>query len=192
VELYRLLETEVVPEFYERDAEGLPRRWLARVRSSMCHLTPRFSTNRMLRDYVETIYLPAARGYHFRAEHEGTAAEAIECWHRRLREHWHTLRIGEIGATRSADSWRLQVAVYCGELEPDDLRVDVWAVPIDDKGPVRVAMERAQPIAGAFSAFWYTAEVPTSRPAEHYTPRVVPAHPDAEVPMEAPFILWQK
>ena len=56
--LYRLLEQEVVPAFYDRDAEGLPRSWLSRIRASMRTLAPAFCAGRMLDDYVERIYTP--------------------------------------------------------------------------------------------------------------------------------------
>ena len=56
--LYRLLEQEVVPAFYDRDAEGLPRAWLARVRASLRTLAPALAAGRMLQDYVERIYAP--------------------------------------------------------------------------------------------------------------------------------------
>jgi len=59
--LYRLLEQEVVPAFYDRDAEGLPRAWLARVRSSLRTLAPAFAAGRMLEDYIERIYAPKRR-----------------------------------------------------------------------------------------------------------------------------------
>ncbi len=59
-QLYEILEQEVIPEFYDRDAGGLPRNWLARIRTSMAQLTPKFSSNRMMREYVEEYYVPAA------------------------------------------------------------------------------------------------------------------------------------
>jgi starch phosphorylase len=55
--LFDLLEQEVIPAFYDRDADGLPRRWLARMKTSMQRLIPRFSTERMLREYA-TLYAP--------------------------------------------------------------------------------------------------------------------------------------
>jgi starch phosphorylase len=60
--LYQLLEQDVVPMFYDRDAQGLPRRWIARVKQALLTITPRFSTRRMLRDYVEHAYAPAVLG----------------------------------------------------------------------------------------------------------------------------------
>ncbi|HXF94906.1 MAG TPA: alpha-glucan family phosphorylase, partial [Gemmatimonadales bacterium] len=60
--LYRLLETEVIPTYYDRDASGVPRRWIARMKRAIATITPRFSASRMVREYVEQAYLPAARG----------------------------------------------------------------------------------------------------------------------------------
>ncbi|RYZ27268.1 MAG: alpha-glucan family phosphorylase, partial [Sphingobacteriales bacterium] len=59
-QLYDLLEREVIPEFYRRNAEGIPIEWVSRIRKSMAHLTPRFSANRCLREYTRKFYLPAA------------------------------------------------------------------------------------------------------------------------------------
>jgi starch phosphorylase len=59
-QLYDLLEKEIVPEFYDRDKTGIPRAWVAKVRNCMSVLTPRFSANRMVREYLDQVYTPAA------------------------------------------------------------------------------------------------------------------------------------
>jgi len=60
--LYRLLEEQVVPAFYERDASGLPRRWLQMIKDALVSITPRFSARRMLKDYIVRAYAPAVKG----------------------------------------------------------------------------------------------------------------------------------
>jgi starch phosphorylase len=60
MDLYRLLEEEVVPRYYDRDANGLPRAWLQLMRTAIASTIWRFSTTRMLHEYVERLYLPAA------------------------------------------------------------------------------------------------------------------------------------
>ena len=70
--LYAALEHEVVPEFYERDENGMPSRWLARIRESMARLTPEFSAGRAIREYTESHYLPAASSYRARADNDST------------------------------------------------------------------------------------------------------------------------
>jgi starch phosphorylase len=69
--LFEVLEREVVPAYYERDDRGLPPRWLAMMRASVERLGSEFNTNRMVREYVETMYLPA---HHARRELSGATA----------------------------------------------------------------------------------------------------------------------
>jgi starch phosphorylase len=59
-ELYRLLEEEILPCFYRRDGEGLPQDWIHRMKSSIAVCLPAFNTDRMLADYVESVYLREA------------------------------------------------------------------------------------------------------------------------------------
>jgi starch phosphorylase len=78
--LYDLLEREVIPEFYTRDANGIPAAWVARMRESMAQLTPHFSTNRAVREYTELHYLPAAVAYLERAADKGAiGVQMVNC-----------------------------------------------------------------------------------------------------------------
>ena len=61
--LYGILENEIVPLFYARDAHGIPHAWMARIRASMSRLAPHFSSNRMLCEYIECVYVPAAAAF---------------------------------------------------------------------------------------------------------------------------------
>jgi starch phosphorylase len=72
-DLYRLLEEEIVPAYYERGADGLPSRWIAQMRRSVASTMWRFSTTRMLEDYTEQLYLPAAREERAEIEAENEA-----------------------------------------------------------------------------------------------------------------------
>jgi len=191
-QLYDLLEREVIPEFYERDQEGLPRRWLKRVRTSMARLTPQFSNNRMLREYVERIYVPAAKAYTRRAADRAKLGTELEEAFARVTENWSGLRFGEVRATRAGDRWHFEVQTYCGDIPPDLLRVELYADPLGEDAPTRAVMTRQTPIAGAFTAYLYVAEVPATRPAEHYTPRIISFHPEAMIPLEEMHILWKR
>src|SRR5271169_6046172 len=85
--LYSVLEQEVVPEFYARDAAGMPRQWLERVRRSMAILAPIYSSSRMARDYVEQYYLAGAAEFRRRTGDRGEPARAMRVWELRLRHH---------------------------------------------------------------------------------------------------------
>jgi starch phosphorylase len=190
-ELLRVLEQEVAPEFYERDALGVPRRWLARVRESMARLTPRFSTQRMVREYVERFYLPLAAAFRRRAADQAKAAVAIVGWRAALAEHWATLHVGDVRSATGAGEHRFEAQVYLGDLEAEDVRVELFAESARGEAPLRREMTREVRLSGAANAFLYAGSVPDARPAAHWTVRVVPHHPEALIPLEAEPILWQ-
>ena len=60
-ELYRLLEKEIVPLYFERSAEGLPTKWIARMKNAIATVPPVFNTHRQVKEYLANYYLPAMR-----------------------------------------------------------------------------------------------------------------------------------
>lgn len=192
VQLYDLLEHQIIPEFYARDHEGIPLRWIERVRTSMSQLTPHYSSNRMVREYVENAYLPASREYHRRAANGGKLAQELHAWQRTLQEHWQTLRFGDVHVVQVGESWSFEVQVHCGSLDPSMVRVEVYADPLKADPSVRYLLDLKGPISGLVNAYLYCGNVPASRPAEHYTPRIVPFHPELSIPLEMPCILWKE
>lgn len=189
-ELYTLLEDEIAPAFYERDAEGVPRRWIARMRSSMASLAPRFSSVRMLQDYVEKAYLPCAASYRRRATETAALPRDLESWARRLAQHWSGIRFGDVTVAHENRRLDISVPVFLGGIGPDEVRVELYADPETSSEPFVQEMRAIEPAGGAANAFVYRATVETTRPARHFTPRIVPFHPEARLPIELPLILW--
>ncbi|MBK79954.1 MAG: alpha-glucan phosphorylase [Gammaproteobacteria bacterium] len=189
--LYRLLENEVAPEFYDRDEHGLPWRWVARMRASMSRLTPWFSSNRTVREYVERYYLPAALRYRQRAADRGVAAVGIVHWRRALDEHWPKLSLSEPRVETVDGEHVFEVEVTLGDLDPEWLSVEVFADPDGHADGVRLPMQ-PQTDREPRPQRRYRGAVAASRPASDYTVRVVPRYPGAVVPLEADHILWQK
>jgi starch phosphorylase len=190
--LYRLLEEEVAPLFYRRDAQGIPGAWVARMRASMARLAPQFSCNRMARDYVEELYIPLATAYKYRAADGGRIGRDLWAWYERLRLYWPRLHFGEVSIERAGENWEFQLQVYLGDLSPEDVRVELYAEVKAGLGAVCHAMTVRGDIPGAVNGYIYHARVSAQRPAAHYTPRIVPGHVAAAVPMEAGFILWRQ
>ena len=191
-QLYTLLEREIVPEFYRREPDGLPRRWLERVRTSMAKLTPQFSAGRMLIEYVEKFYLPAAQAYRARTANGGKLAAQLEEWHCRMLEDWHTVRFGDVRVATDGGRHHIEVQVYFGDLDASLVTVELYANPELDEPPVRLPMQRKDVIAGSVNGYIYAADVPAVRPAHNFTPRIIPYHPQAFVPLEESLILWQR
>lgn len=188
--LYRLLEEQVVPEYYDRDAAGLPRRWIARIRASMALLAPRFSSNRMLLDYVHEVYLPAAERYRARSAGGGARAVELARWQDAVRHHWRGIRIGTVQAERDGDAWAFRVQVYLGELPADAVELQLYAEPGGGEPGGVHPLPQVATIHGAVNGFVCAGRVKTLRPAQDFTPRVVPAHPDARWPLELPLVHW--
>src|SRR5580658_5274736 len=92
--LYAVLEKEVVPEFYTRDQNGIPRSWVARMRESMARLTPAFSANRAVRQYTEEHYLAAATAFRERGQNRGSMGVELVAWQAQLAKNWSALRFG--------------------------------------------------------------------------------------------------
>ncbi|WP_313327918.1 hypothetical protein, partial [Stutzerimonas balearica] len=81
-------EQEVIPEYYSRDEANLPRAWVQRIRRSMGELVQRFSADRVVREYTEQFYLPAARAYRERSADGSARAYALAGRIHRLQRHW--------------------------------------------------------------------------------------------------------
>jgi starch phosphorylase len=191
-ELYRLLEQEVVPLFYERDPTGIPRRWVARMRASMSELAPHFSSNRMVREYVEQIYRPAIEVYRARVAGNAELARTINAWAEGLQRYWDRIHIGVTETHEEGGHWRVRVPVYLGDLSPSDVQVELYAECAGDAASVCVGLEPGEALSGAKHGFLYHGVAPADRPIGHYTARVVPAYPGVRVPAELPLIVWQK
>jgi starch phosphorylase len=190
LELYRLLEEEVVPMFYDRDAEGIPQSWVARMRTSMARLAPRFSSNRMVREYVEKLYIPAAAAYARRLGDGGNTPRELLAWETLLRHRWPSVHWGRKTCREEGGALAFEVQVYLGELPPDCVQVQLYAEAAAGDEPVSVEMERGAAIAGAVNGFLYGCTVAGDRPAGDYTPRIVPHHPQARTPIELNLIGW--
>jgi len=190
--LYALLEGEVARAFYDRDGGGIPAEWVARMRESMARLTPRFSANRMVREYVDEHYLPAAQGYRRRAARRGALGARLAAWRADLDGHWDSVRFGAWEVEAGETAHRFQAQVFLGGLDPEAVRVELYAEPVGDGAPEVHPMTRGAPLAGTVGGHLYAATLAAERPAEGYTARVVPHHPEARVPLEAPLIRWQR
>ena len=190
-QLYQLLEREVVPEFYFRDAGGIPRTWVKRMKESMAQLTARFSASRTVREYTDHYYVPAAKAFAARTRDGGTSAEGIAGWRRAIAQNWSGVRFGEIKMTTVGARHQFEAQVYLNGLAPEAVSVELYAEGVGGRPPVREEMRLLRQLGGTQQAFAYAAEVSASRPASQYTVRVVPKHADATIPLEAPEILWQ-
>ena len=189
--LYERLENDIAPMFYERETAGISRAWLARVRASMATLTTQFSANRMTREYVDALYVPAAEAYRHRVADDLRIARELQRWHATVKNHWNELHFDAVEAANvAAGSTRFTVALGLGALDSGSVRVELYAEPAEPGMAPECVVMKPGPKLGGITA--YTADVTTGRPHADFTPRVMPYHPEAILPIEDTSILWQR
>jgi len=190
--LYDLLEKEVVPEFYSRDEQGIPKAWVARMRESMARLTPRFSATRTVREYTEQHYLPASTAYQLRSAEQSAIGRQIVAWQHNLQQKWAKLRFGELKVETRDDQDVYEVHVYLSDLDPGAVRLELYADGINGGAPVREEMRQHRQLVGAEGGYVYGVSIPATRPSSDYTARIIPDQKNVAIPLEVAHILWQR
>jgi glycogen phosphorylase len=190
--LYALLEQEVIPEFYARDENGLPLKWLGRIRESMTRLTSEFSATRAIREYTDDHYLPAASGYGERATDEGAQGASLLQWQQSLAQHWSSVHFGAVDVKTHDGQHFFHAQVFPGYLNPDELKVELYTDQSSEGRPAIQAMAPCMTCADSSGALVFAAHVSATRPSTEYTVRIIPHHQSASVPLEAGQILWQR
>ncbi len=190
--LYSTIENEIVPEFYVRDEQGIPRSWVARIRESMAVLTPAFSANRTVRQYAEEEYIPAAAAYAARASGDAKLTAGFLAWQEDVARHWQDIHFGALNATAQDGELTFEVEVYLGGIDPSSVRVELYAEPANAAASAfRQEMQRIGAAALDSGAYLYSTRTAATRATADFTPRILPYHPLA-LPPEIHRIVWQR
>ncbi|MEU8867150.1 glycosyltransferase family 1 protein [Streptomyces umbrinus] len=181
--LYELLEQRVAPRFYERGQAGLPDRWIEMVRQTLTHLGPKVLAGRMVREYVERLYTPAAHAHRAMSP---SAARELAVWKSRVRGAWPHVTVdhvetsagtptAELGTTLS-----LRVRVALGDLAPDDVEVQAVSGRVDSEDGITDGTTAPLKPAGGpdLDGRWlYEGPLSLDRTGPFgYTVRILPTH----------------
>ncbi len=198
--LYSLLERSVAPKFYDRDDRGIPMRWVEMVRHTLQALGPKVLASRMVRDYTEKYYAPAAQSLRRTVEptEEGGvpfgAARELAIYRQRAQEAWPKIQITDVDSTGLPDTpllgseLTLTATVQLAGLRPHEVVVQAVLGRVDATDglldPVTVQMPHTTTADGGNEIFSTTTPLPVAGPVG-YTVRVLPHHPllasDAEL-----------
>jgi starch phosphorylase len=193
--LHRILRDVIAPLYYHRPGETLPTVWLDRIRASMATLCPQVSADRMLREYLEQYYEPAAaRSARLRAD-GGAAARGLLAWKRSMTARWPAVRF--VDATTGPEPTvadaeiGITVTLELGELSPEEVQVDLVHGRVDTTGelldPTTVRMAL---IDREGSRARFAVSVAPDAGAFGYTARAVPSHTDLDHPGWAGRTVW--
>ncbi|AGS71911.1 glycosyltransferase family 1 protein [Streptomyces collinus] len=181
--LYDLLEQRVAPRFYERGRGGLPDRWIEMVRQTLTLLGPKVLAGRMVREYVDRLYAPAAQAQ--RALTPDTARE-LAGWKARVRAAWPGVSVDHVETTATTataelgTSVGLRVRVGLGELGPDDVEVQAVSGRVDSEDRITDATTVPLKPVGTpdlEGRLLYEGPLSLDRAGPYgYTVRILPAH----------------
>lgn len=196
--LYNLLEREIVPTFYERGEDDLPRKWIAKVKNSMSTIVPQFNTNRMLRDYTRKMYLPALQRTRKVWEDDFSLARSMATWKDRLRAHWRDVRVTDVQAElpeklKVGDSLKVRACVHLGLISPEDVGVEAYWGPLSPEGEIT----QGQAVRLTFAKtskegeHWFEGSVPCEISGRNgYAVRVVPSYADPADRFDQGLVVW--
>lgn len=136
--LYNLLEHDVIPLFYERKRDNIPRRWMQKVKTSMIHLSPFFTTSRMVEEYMTDYYEPCHEHIQSLIGDNIENGKAFANWLIKVRQAWNTVSVKQVqvsnehlivGEPATVEAW-----VNLGSLTPDDVQVQLYSGALDTSG----------------------------------------------------------
>ncbi|MGA2172381.1 MAG: alpha-glucan family phosphorylase [Sedimentisphaerales bacterium] len=210
--IYNMLENEIVPLFYTRSADNMPRGWIHRVRKSIRRITPLFNTRRMVMEYAQKCYLPAQSKWDYLTADNMSRAKSLATWKANAQMAWADVAIkdvkvelgnGEGAAELDARNPQLKVGsklkvsalVKLGRLKPDDVSVELYHGPLDSRGNITdgavIKMEQGNE-KSQDSEYWFSGLAPCCASGRRgITVRVVPKHPDITNSYDLGLILWE-
>ncbi|MBI4250937.1 MAG: alpha-glucan family phosphorylase, partial [Candidatus Tectomicrobia bacterium] len=196
--LFDRLEQEIVPLFYDRSTDGIPRGWVEMMRASLKNLAPVFNTNRMVREYAERFYLPLARHRSYLISDNLSPARALAEWKGKVRETWPKVQVRNITVDRNGvvsvgTPLRVEAEVDLGPLGPADVRVEVYHGSIDSAHQITdgktTPMKVATDLGNGTYRFQgeFTCETAGARGV---SVRVLPSNPDLPQPLDLHLLTW--
>ncbi|GAB1456410.1 hypothetical protein MASR2M48_17180 [Spirochaetota bacterium] len=195
--LYDLLEREIIPTFYERGRDGLPREWIKMMKCSIRNTGKNFSFHRTLMEYSEHYYKPALENSRLLATEGYDLAKATADFIDKARAAWPTVSVEDIYSTAKpvmerGDTVRVEARIKLGSLTPEQVRVELYHGPVSSTGDIhdakRVEMKAGVSQGGAYS---YLVNVTCEATGQHgYSVRVLPRHEGLVHPFVPGLVRW--
>jgi starch phosphorylase len=198
--LYQLLENQIVPLYYAKPDGKLPLAWLQLMRESIRSVTPVFNTQRMVKEYTEQLYIPAAEAYENFSRDGCAAATQLSHWKTQIRKDWPQVQISEVQVTNKdresisvGESLQISARVHLGAVDPRHVRVEAYHGEVDNgdlRNPTATVLNQHGKADGD-GTYMYQGSVPaTESGAYGFSVRVVPTHPGLMQAHELRLITW--
>ena len=194
--LYRLLEEEIVPTYYDRGPDGIPHRWIAIMKEAIRTCAPRFSMRRMVKDYTTRFYVPEIQHGMEIEKNNYEKARVLADWKEKIRKAWPGMEIyvnGRREGQLSLGEWiEVRAWVRAGKLQPEDLSVElVYGEASDDLVIPRHSLPLEYTRKELDGSFRYEIRLrPDESGSIAYGVRVLPSHPALGGKHEMGLIRW--
>ncbi|MBE9127618.1 MULTISPECIES: alpha-glucan family phosphorylase [unclassified Coleofasciculus] len=196
--LYDLLEQEVVPLFYNRDHDGIPRGWVAKMKDAIKLNTPFFNTARMLRDYAMRGYFPASDRYSAMTRDNYKPAKELAQWKQGLFEQWYTIKIEDIDIAAPNElvvnqSVAVKTRLNLAGLTANDVQVELYQGEVNADGQIINGLPVVMDYQGTdeHNVSIYTADILyESSGLQGLSLRVLPKHDNLSSLYEPGLVLW--
>ncbi|WP_408956296.1 alpha-glucan family phosphorylase [Natroniella sp. ANB-PHB2] len=190
--IYKTLEEEIIPLYYNLNEDGIPEKWVKRMKESMVTNASEYSTDRMVEEYTERLYIPALKRGNKLSDNNYQEAKKLAEWKDKLRNNWHNINLTvqeqAKGNYNINERINLSVQVNLGKLKPVDVKVEVYLATAKDKVeniPMKLKEE------GKNGLYIYTAEINLGESGSYdYTFRVVPNYEKLAKKHELGLIKW--
>ncbi len=198
--IYDLLEKDLLPTYYDRGTDSLPRGWIMRMKASLRELGPIYNTARMVQEYTRRFYYPALEQMRGVAADDYQRGRALAAWEQNLRTHWDEIEIGSTdqsfnSSVRVGDTLRVTASVFLNSIAPDDVSVQLYEGVLDKQGEIErgrafdMQLEGEQP--GKDGWYNYSLEFVSEVTGRHgYTMRVIPRHAEVRNTLRLGLITW--
>ena len=195
--MYEILKHEIAPLYYDQDAEGVPKRWIDRVRRSLITIGPVYNTSRMVADYATDFYRRAAEKGRMFAEGGWSKSRELAVWKDKVRIAWPKVRANGVtwnGPTRTTvnvgDTVPVSAQIFLGDLKSEEVAVEAYLKAIEPGGVSKVV--RLEPEGGIKDGWQkYVGRVSVDDSGNFkFNVRVRPSHPSLSQAHELRLITW--
>ncbi|MFC1563137.1 alpha-glucan family phosphorylase, partial [candidate division KSB1 bacterium] len=196
--IYDLLEKEIVPLFYERGRDGLPRGWISLMKSSMMSLCPIFNTNRMVREYFEKSYFPSFKRFHKMDKAKAEKARELANWKSYVKSNWDKIKIINITSQVPKEisvgaEFKVSADIYLDSLKPDDIQAQIYFGSVNSQmqivNAVSIPMDCENSDVDGKHTF--VGKVSCKKSGRHgFSLRILPKHEHLNNLFETGLILW--
>jgi len=196
--LYDLLERDIIPMFYNRGRDGLPREWIKRMKDCMRQIGPSMSSHRMLMDYSNQFYFPALKNHRRFAKDDYAEAKSLAAYFSKLHQSWGSLKIVKVESNakpvmQRSDTLTVTAYLDLGDISPNDLHVELYYGTMSSQANEVLDARKAEmkwfKSEGNLNLYQVRVECVDTGMQGH-TVRIMPKHDALVHPYRSGFIKW--